>query len=86
MNVHQHTTAYRIGNGENTALDAEALIALGLFDAVAENIKGAEEGKIVINMDFCKVWELLTSKTLKASELEGDGGLTINKIIDLESQ
>ena len=32
------------------------------------------------------MWELWTSKKIKASQLAGDGGSIISKIIDLESK
>ena len=35
-------------------------------------------------MDCRKFWELLSSETLKSSQLPGDGRLIISKIIDLE--
>ena len=72
--------------GENTALATEVLTVLDLVDTVVMNMKGAEEGKIVINMDCRKVWELLTSKKLKESHLAGDSGSIIIEIIELESK
>ena len=48
--------------------------------------KESEEGKILINMDCRKVWELLTSEILKASQLSGDGGSIVIRIIELESK
>ena len=71
---------------ENIDLDAEALIVLDLVDAAVKNMKGAEEWNIVTRMDCRKVSELLTSKKLKASELAGDSGPIISKIIDLENK
>ena len=49
-------------------------------------MKAAEENKIVINTDCRKVWELSTSKTLKASQLAGDVGTVISKIAHIESK
>ena len=40
---------------ENSALAAEELIVIDLVDTVMLNMKGAEEGKIAINMDCRKV-------------------------------
>ena len=51
-----------------------------------QNLKGVEEGKIVMSMDCRKLWELLTTKTLKVSQLAGDGESIIGKIIELESK
>ena len=65
---------------ENIALAAEALIALDLFYVLVLNMKGAEEGKIGIQMDYRKVQKLLRSKTLKSSQLVGDGGSIISKL------
>ena len=41
--------------GENAYLDAEALIVLIFFDAAVKNVKGSEEGKILMSMDCLKV-------------------------------
>ena len=65
-------------------LAAEASIVLDLVDAVVQNVKEDEEGKIVINIDCWKVWESLTSETLKLSQLTGDGGSIISRIIELD--
>ena len=62
------------------------MIELYLVGAVVHNMKGTEEDKIVININCRKVWELLISKTLKASQLAEDGGSIITKIIDLKSK
>ena len=48
----KETSRKRINNID---LSAEALIALNLVDVVAQIMKEAEEGKIVINMDYQKV-------------------------------
>ena len=70
----------------NTALALEELLVLDLVDAVVQRMKRTEEGKIIISMDCRKVWDLLTSKTLKTSHLVGDCGSIISKIIELESK
>ena len=72
--------------GRNEALAVEALIVLDLVDAVVHYMKSSEEVKIVTHMDCRKVWKLLTSKTLKVSQLAGDGGSIISKIIELENK
>ena len=61
--LYKFTSAYNIMQSrkwmENIALAAEALIVLDFVDEVVQNMKGAEEGKIAINMDCGKVWEHL---------------------------
>ena len=37
-------------------------------------------------VDFRKVWELLASETLKESQLAGDGGSIVSRIIESESK
>ena len=51
-----------------------------------QNVKEAEEVNIVINMNCREFWELLTSDTLKASQLAEDGGSIISRIIELENK
>ena len=72
--------------GLNTALAAEALIVLDLVNTVVLSMKVAGEVKIVINMDCRKMWDLLTSKKIKESQLVGVSGSIISKIKEFESK
>ena len=53
---------------------------------VVWNMRGCDEGKIKSRTDCYKVWQLLTSGKLKASQFTGDGVSIIRKIIELESE
>ena len=72
--------------GKNEDLAEEALIVLDLVEIVEQNMKGAEDEKIVINMDCIKVWESLMSKKLKASQLVRDSSSIISKMVELENK
>ena len=56
---------------------------LDLVSAVAHNMRGFNEGKIIMHVDCRKAWELLTTKVLKVSQLAGDRGSIISKTIEL---
>ena len=86
MKACQYVITCSLGNGGNAALSAEALVELDLVDAVVQNMKGDEEGKIVTRMDCLKVWELLTSKKFKVSQLLGDGQSTVSRIVEIENK
>ena len=66
-----------------TVLASEVAVALDLAATVVHNMKGFDEGKLITCTDCSKVWELLTTKVLKASQLAGDGGSIVSKIIEL---
>ena len=51
MNLCQYAKSHGLGNGGNAALALEELIVLYLVKTILMDMKGAEEGKIVINMD-----------------------------------
>ena len=53
-------------------------------NAVEINMRGCEEGKIKMHIDCKKEWEMITSDSLKASQLAGDGGSIISKILKVE--
>ena len=57
-----------------------------LVEAVVENMKGFNKGKIVMHKCCRKVWELLESDGLKENQLEGNGRLKISRIVELESK
>ena len=71
---------------KNEALDTKALTVLDLVDTVVKMIKVVSEGKISMFIDCRKSWELITLETLKSSQLEGDGGSIISRIMELESK
>ena len=81
MNTCHHAMSYDLRNGENSALATEPLIVIDLFDSVVRDMKGDEEGKIVMHMDCRKVRELLTLEELKESQRSGDNRLIISEII-----
>ena len=69
---------------KNTPLAAEATILLALVKVVESNMRGCEEGKIKTHMHCKKAWEMATSDSLKASQLAGNGGSIIRKILEVE--
>ena len=79
-------SAWSMNWNKNAALATEVTTVLGLVDTVVNNMKGFNEGKIVMHTDCRKAWELLTEDRLKASEITGDGGSIISRIIELESK
>ena len=52
---------------KNSALGAKAVVVLNLVAGVVHNMRRFNEGKITTCVNFRKVWELLTTKVLKAS-------------------
>ena len=71
---------------KNTSLAAEAAILFALVNVVESSMRGYEEGKIKMYMDCKKMWEMVTSDSLKASQLAGDGGSIISKILEVENK
>ena len=71
---------------KNKALAAEATFVLDLVEAVECGMRGYDERKIITHADCRKMWELLTSEKVKASQFAGYRGSMISKIIALESK
>ena len=75
--VETSSTIWLKNSNNNKALHTEATVALDLVAAVVHSMRGFDEGKIKMHMDFRKFWYLLTTKVMKASQLAGDRGSII---------
>ena len=62
----------------------EGETVLDLVEVEVENMKGFNEGKIMIHTDCSKAWGLLISDWLKVIQLARGLGSIISKIIELE--
>ena len=71
---------------KSTALGTEAATLLCLVEVVEINMRGCDEVKINIYTDCRKVWEMVAADGLKSSQLAGDGGSIVSRIIEIESK
>ena len=71
---------------ENRALATEEAKSLDLVDSVEIKMRGHDEVKITIHADCRKAWEMVVNYGLKISQIEGDGGSTVSRIIEIESK
>ena len=71
---------------KNTCLAAKAATLLDLSETVEINMRGNVKGKITINEDCRKPWEMVSADSLKVSQLEGDVGTIFSRIIEIESK
>ena len=69
-----------------TSLAAEAEMLLGLVEAVEINMRGCDKGKITIRTGCRKAWEMIAANRLKESQLAGDGGSIVGRVIEIESK
>ena len=68
---------------KNAEMAAEATTLLDLLKAVEHNMRGYDDGIIIMHTDCRKVWALLTCDKVKSSQFSGDGESMISKIIEL---
>ena len=71
---------------KSTDLATEAATLLDLFEAKEISMRGHDNGKITTHTDCIKAWEMVAANSSKASQLEGDAGSIVSRIIEIESK